>query len=821
MIKLKYGNFKDCNLRVPYSPTYGAVKLSDGNKSWFFGCVQGNSLYEISSVLAKSIGLDIEKSFTLEHVQPIPCMRIQVEPADEDSWEVISFNTDFIENNLLGQIRVVQTGMMLPLWVQNCCAWIRIIEVDGAWGQLQKDSEIVVKPRERPRKINFKELRAISGGIGLITNEFPEDSLLACIKDKCFVLGLSQHGQIREGHISGNQLEKFSRYKVIQVFPIQENIICFLNKYTLEVKVSQGSFTVACSEEEFSALILKNPRILLYDGMKIKVGSKQICVSLVTQVSLQEWTGFVLLTDPKLISYQPPSIDLKLPYHILKLPSFTKFCIELSDELNFNEVLVVEGAPGVGKSSILSLMSEILEESYTAVVRLSCRQFSSKEFPSNLCEAIETAETKIPCVLVIDDTELACGRIDDNQNEQSKLQACQSSLLLLSYLDRNRSTKSLKFIISCKHSSCLHPLLLSSSFFTMHFSIPSLTQQDVCSIFGYYFPSVAPEVILPHVKSFNISDIINFCKLTKLQVVREEDTIQVIENFLQTFTPQALERKEASTKVSWDEIGGMFAAKEKILDAFQFPVRYSRLYATYPLKLRSGMLLYGPPGCGKTLIASAIPSICEMSTICVKGPELLNKYIGASEQAVREVFERAKRVKPSAIIFDEFEAIVPKRGSSSTAVTDRIVNQFLCELDGVESRSGVYVIAVSSRPELIDPALLRPGRLDFHVYCPFPDSKERADILRIMFGRLGISIDYNEVGEIIDGYTGADIQGLMNNLQIRLAHGQSVTITDILQEIRTFSPSFNSEKRQQYEERYLLFANKKVIGKVGRKQVLI
>lgn len=122
----------------------------------------------------------------------------------------------------------------------------------------------------------------------------------------------------------------------------------------------------------------------------------------------------------------------------------------------------------------------------------------------------------------------------------------------------------------------------------------------------------------------------------------------------------------------------------------------------------SGILLYGPPGCGKTFIAAAAANELGMNFFSVKGPELLNKYIGASEQAVRDIFEKADNVKPSIVFFDEFDAIVPRRNSGSTNVTDRVVNQFLCYLDGVASIQGVYILAASSRPDLIDPALLRP-----------------------------------------------------------------------------------------------------------------
>ena len=139
------------------------------------------------------------------------------------------------------------------------------------------------------------------------------------------------------------------------------------------------------------------------------------------------------------------------------------------------------------------------------------------------------------------------------------------------------------------------------------------------------------------------------------------------------------------------------------------------------MKMQFGILLFGPPGTGKTLLASAVAKEFDMNFISVKGPELLSKYIGSSEEAVREVFERAQAARPCVLFFDEFESLAPRRGHDATGVTDRVVNQFLTQLDGTEGLTkGVYVLAASSRPDMIDPALLRPGRVDRKLYCKVP-----------------------------------------------------------------------------------------------------
>ena len=193
--------------------------------------------------------------------------------------------------------------------------------------------------------------------------------------------------------------------------------------------------------------------------------------------------------------------------------------------------------------------------------------------------------------------------------------------------------------------------------------------------------------------------------------------------------------KLEKSEIKWDDIGGMKDVKRTLRETFEYPTVYSKIFKNCPLRLRSGVLLYGYPGCGKTLIASAIAKECNLNFISIKGPELLNKYIGASESATRECFERASAAKPCILFFDEFESIATRRGHDSTGVTDRVVNQMLTQMDGAEGLDGVYVLAATSRPDLIDPALLRPGRLDKSLLCDLPNTEDRLDVSVKVFQR--------------------------------------------------------------------------------------
>lgn len=250
---------------------------------------------------------------------------------------------------------------------------------------------------------------------------------------------------------------------------------------------------------------------------------------------------------------------------------------------------------------------------------------------------------------------------------------------------------------------------------------------------------------------------------------------------LSGFTPASLRNVTLqSSTTKWDSIGGLHTTRQVLLETLQYPTTYAPIFAKCPLRLRSGLLLYGYPGCGKTLLASAVAGECGLNFISVKGPEILNKYIGASEKSVRDLFERAEAARPCVLFFDEFDSIAPKRGHDSTGVTDRVVNQLLTQMDGAEGLSGVYVLAATSRPDLIDPALLRPGRLDKSLLCDMPDVEERIDILRAVTRKLHLAPsvlesgpegeNLREIAQRTEGYSGADLQAVVYNAQLEAIH---------------------------------------------------
>ena len=228
-----------------------------------------------------------------------------------------------------------------------------------------------------------------------------------------------------------------------------------------------------------------------------------------------------------------------------------------------------------------------------------------------------------------------------------------------------------------------------------------------------------------------------------------------------------------------------------------------------------GLLLYGAPGTGKTLLAEAVSSYTGLNFIPVRGPELLSKYIGASEANVRSLFERAQAARPCIIFFDEFESLAPQRGHDSTGVTDRVVNQLLTQLDGVEGLDGVWVVAASSRPDLIDPALLRPGRLDRSVHCPMPEIRDRVEILEVLLRGVDLEkdVDLECIAENCLGMTGADLRGLVYTATLSARQRDGVTVrvsqADMIQAAASTNPSVTKDEVDKYDNIYSRFQNGK------------
>jgi transitional endoplasmic reticulum ATPase len=223
--------------------------------------------------------------------------------------------------------------------------------------------------------------------------------------------------------------------------------------------------------------------------------------------------------------------------------------------------------------------------------------------------------------------------------------------------------------------------------------------------------------------------------------------------------------------VRWQDVGGLAAVKERLVQAVEWPLKYAHLFGEARISPPKGVLLSGPPGCGKTMLAKAIATESGVNFVSVKGPSLLSKYVGESERGVREVFRKARQAAPCIIFFDEIDALVPVRsaGSSDSHVGERVLSQFLAELDGIEELKGVLVLGATNRLDMLDPAVLRPGRFDEVVEILMPDEKDRKEIFELHLREkpLASEISPGELASKTEGFSGAEIASVCNKAALR------------------------------------------------------
>ncbi len=262
--------------------------------------------------------------------------------------------------------------------------------------------------------------------------------------------------------------------------------------------------------------------------------------------------------------------------------------------------------------------------------------------------------------------------------------------------------------------------------------------------------------------------------LPEIDIEAEEIPAEVIENLkvtredfmeaLKNIEPSAMREVLVEVpNIKWEDIGGLEHAKQELMEAVEWPLKYPDVFRAANIKPPRGILLFGPPGTGKTLLAKAVANESNANFISVKGPELLSKWVGESEKHVREMFRKARQVAPCVLFFDEIDSLAPRRGGiGDSHVTERVVSQLLTELDGMEELKDVVVIAATNRPDMIDPALLRPGRIERHIYIPPPDKEAREEIFKIHLRGKPLAEDVNieELAEKTEGYSGADIEAV-------------------------------------------------------------
>ncbi|MEM1524999.1 MAG: CDC48 family AAA ATPase [Nitrososphaerales archaeon] len=450
--------------------------------------------------------------------------------------------------------------------------------------------------------------------------------------------------------------------------------------------------------------------------------------------------------------------------------------------------VLLYGPPGTGKTL---LAKAVANESNAHFISISGPEIMSKfygESEARLREIFKEAKEKAPSIIFIDEIDSIAPKREEVTGEVERRVVSQ----LLSLMDGLEARGKVIVIAATNRPNALDPALRRPGRFDREIEIKVPDRKgrlEILQIHTRHMP-LAPDVDLEKLASvthgFVGADLEYLCKEAAMKTLRrilpelklEEErippeilnslqvTMKDFEDALKEITPSAMREVYLETPdVKWSDIGGLENVKRELQEAVEWPLKYPELYKKLGYSMPKGILLYGPSGTGKTLLAKAVANESEANFISVRGPELLSKWVGESERGVREIFRRARQAAPCIIFFDEIDSLAPIRGlGGDSMVTERVVSQLLTELDGIQALSGVVVLAATNRIDMIDPALLRAGRFDKLIYVPLPDRPARLQIFNIHTRGKPLSkdVDIERIVDLTDGFSGAEIAGVVN-----------------------------------------------------------
>jgi transitional endoplasmic reticulum ATPase len=454
------------------------------------------------------------------------------------------------------------------------------------------------------------------------------------------------------------------------------------------------------------------------------------------------------------------------------------------------------GPPGTGKTL---LAKAVANESNSHFISISGPEIMSKfygESEARLREIFKEAKEKAPSIIFIDEIDSIAPKREEVTGEVERRVVSQ----LLSLMDGLEARGKVIVIAATNRPNAIDPALRRPGRFDREIEIKVPDKRGRLEILQIHTRNMPLETDVDQDKIAGVThgfvgaDLEYLCKEAAMKCLRRllpelnlEDeklapevlnklvvTMADFENAVKEVMPSAMrEVYLESPDVPWSAIGGLDEVKRELQEAVEWPLRYPDLYAKLGHTMPKGLLMYGPSGTGKTLLAKAVATESEANFISVRGPELLSKWVGESERGIREIFRRARQASPCVVFFDEIDSIVPTRGmGGDSMVTERVVSQLLTELDGIQALSGVVVLAATNRSDMIDPALLRPGRFDKIVFVPMPDKHARQKILEIHSKDkpIGPDLDLSKISELTDGFSGADTGSVANTAVSLVLH---------------------------------------------------
>ena len=478
--------------------------------------------------------------------------------------------------------------------------------------------------------------------------------------------------------------------------------------------------------------------------------------------------------------------------------------------------ILLHGPPGTGKTLLAKYISSIIDANLIVLSSTLISKYVG-ETENNIHNIFQQAKDSSPSIIYIDEIDALCPSRETGAEEYLK-RIVSSFLTELDTLD---STSRVIILATTNRPNTLDSALRRPGRFDKEIEIPVPSRPERLKIIRVLCENMLTlnvsteimEVIAEQTHGFVGADLSSLFRDACMKAIARHNegaelslTMNDFLSGINEMSPSAIRDLIIEVpKVKWDDIGGYEDVKLQIRQAIEWPLKHPEAFDRLGIKPPKGLLLYGPPGCSKTMMAKAVATESQLNFIAIKGPELFSKYVGDTEKAVREIFRKARTCAPSVIFIDEIDALGTQRQGTDNAVNDRVLCTLLNEMDGIEVLKDVTIIAATNRPDTIDKALVRPGRIDRMIYIPPPDSNARLNILKIATKKMPLSDDVNldEIAQKMDKFSGAEVTLVQREAGI-LALTENINIERVerkhfLTALTNVNPRITSQVLSLYE----------------------